>query len=709
MRRHRRTTTIVVAAAALLLVPFAAADPPAVSITSGPSNPTSATTASFGFSVDDPLAIVECSLDGGGFSLCGSGVSYSGLGDGTHTFVVRATNLLLETGSDSQSWAVDNTGPSFSPPDIVVDVNDVTTSPVSFNPGASDPHGATVSCSPPSGSSFPLGTNTVSCTATDSLGNTTSDSFTVTVRDVIPPTVTTPGTTTVSVNGVTAAAVSFTVTASAGTPSCSPASGSSFPLGTTLVTCTATDAAGNTGSASFNVVVRDTTAPTVSITGGPTGTAASTATFSFTTNEGALACSLDSAGFAACSSPVSLSGLASGAHTFRVRATDGSSNVGNASRAWTVDATPPTFTAPTSLVVEANGRSGTVVTYTVTAADAGVPLLPGAVSCSPASQTLFPLGTRNVQCTAADALGNTGTVTFGVLVRDTTPPTLTAADISLAATSAEGVRRTDPAMRAFLASLRGSDLVSGVEITTNAPAVFPIGKTPLLVRAVDGAKNATVRTVTVTVLPRGQEAPPPPDLDPPADVTQLRASAKDHGVTLTWVTPNAPDLDAIIVRMAESRGSAAERVVSRAIRATATASGLRNGAEYRFVVTTVDKAGNESRGVVVLATPKAVLLVSPKPGTKVSKPPLLRWAPTPSAAYYNIQLYRGKVKVLSAWPTRARIQLGRTWMFEKSRRTLGRGAYTWYVWPGFGARVAVKYGPMIGKSTFVVVAPKSDL
>jgi hypothetical protein len=37
---------------------------------------------------------------------------------------------------------------------------------------------------------------------------------------------------------------------------CSPASGSTFDLGTTTVTCTATDAAGNSGSTSFTVIVR---------------------------------------------------------------------------------------------------------------------------------------------------------------------------------------------------------------------------------------------------------------------------------------------------------------------------------------------------------------------------------------------------------------------------------------------------------------------
>jgi hypothetical protein len=41
------------------------------------------------------------------------------------------------------------------------------------------------------------------------------------------------------------------------TVTCSPGPGSAFPVGTTLVTCSATDAAGNTASTSFNVSVAD--------------------------------------------------------------------------------------------------------------------------------------------------------------------------------------------------------------------------------------------------------------------------------------------------------------------------------------------------------------------------------------------------------------------------------------------------------------------
>jgi hypothetical protein len=51
---------------------------------------------------------------------------------------------------------------------------------------------------------------------------------------------------------------------------CVPPSGSTFALGTTVVTCQAKDAAGNVASCSFNVTVRDTESPVVkSVTATP--------------------------------------------------------------------------------------------------------------------------------------------------------------------------------------------------------------------------------------------------------------------------------------------------------------------------------------------------------------------------------------------------------------------------------------------------------
>lgn len=78
--------------------------------------------------------------------------------------------------------------------------------------------------------------------------------------DVTPPVVSVPADLTVDATGPEGAVVTWNVSATderdGDVPaSCSPASGSTFAIGTTAVTCTATDKAANAGSASFNVTV----------------------------------------------------------------------------------------------------------------------------------------------------------------------------------------------------------------------------------------------------------------------------------------------------------------------------------------------------------------------------------------------------------------------------------------------------------------------
>ena len=122
-----------------------------------------------------------------------------------------------------------------------------------------------VSCSPPSGSAFPVGTTVVDCTG----AGVATCQFTVNVTDGEPPSVTCPSSVAATITGATCdVAVSYNVTASdncAGTSLvCSPPSGSSFGPGTTVVTCSATDTAGNTATCAFPVVVTDVSAPTLS-------------------------------------------------------------------------------------------------------------------------------------------------------------------------------------------------------------------------------------------------------------------------------------------------------------------------------------------------------------------------------------------------------------------------------------------------------------
>jgi hypothetical protein len=125
-----------------------------------------------------------------------------------------------------------------------------------------------VSCAPASGSIFPPGATDVTCSATNSAGKTASAIIVVTVRDTKAPKLTLPGHQVAEATSAAGAAVSFVATADdvvdGSTPvTCAPASGSVFPLGTTAVSCSSSDHAGNTKSGTFNVTVRDTVAPTI--------------------------------------------------------------------------------------------------------------------------------------------------------------------------------------------------------------------------------------------------------------------------------------------------------------------------------------------------------------------------------------------------------------------------------------------------------------
>ena len=143
--------------------------------------------------------------------------------------------------------------------DVVVEATAVST-PVSLsNPpfdDAIDPN-PTVTRSP-AGSTFSLGTTVVTWTVTDFAGNESMADQNVIVQDTTDPAITVPDDLSVQSSSSAGTAVNFDVTATdifPVTTSCSPESGSTFALGTTQVTCTATDSSGNSTSDNFNVDV----------------------------------------------------------------------------------------------------------------------------------------------------------------------------------------------------------------------------------------------------------------------------------------------------------------------------------------------------------------------------------------------------------------------------------------------------------------------
>jgi hypothetical protein len=117
-------------------------------------------------------------------------------------------------------------------------------------------------CDAASGSLLALGTTTVACSVTDSGGLTTRGTFRVTVIDTTAPTLAgVPSSIYVVTGGTAGVAVTYRLPTASDIVdpdprvACAPASGSVFPIGTTAVRCSATDASGNVSSATFSIVV----------------------------------------------------------------------------------------------------------------------------------------------------------------------------------------------------------------------------------------------------------------------------------------------------------------------------------------------------------------------------------------------------------------------------------------------------------------------
>lgn len=263
-----------------------------------------------------------------------------GHGD-TMTFELKVTDNGSLFSTDSCEVVVkDVTAPVLNPPNITREATSASGATVVFSIKGDDAFDGEVPavCVPQSGTTFPLGDSVVQCAASDKAGNRTGASFTASIVDTTPPDVTVPASLTEEATSAAGAAVTFGASASdlvdgAVTPVCTPASGSTFALGTTTVSCTATDAHGNgSGPKTFTVTVRDTTPPAVTVPGDLTtlATSAQGAPVSFAASATDL---VDGAVTASCT-PQSGSTFAPGTTTVSCTASDSRGNA----------ATPKTFT-----------------------------------------------------------------------------------------------------------------------------------------------------------------------------------------------------------------------------------------------------------------------------------------------------------------------------------------------------------------------------
>ena len=286
-----------------------------------------------------------------------------------------------------------------------------------------------ITCSPPTGSTFAKGTNSVICTAIDEAGNTNTASFKIIVQDTEAPTIACPGniTTTNTPGQCYASGVNLGVP-SATNDNCGLLTVTNdapvqFSKGTTTVHWTAVDTSGNTITCNQTVTVNDTEAPSITcpaniVTNTAPGQCSQVVTYSIASSDNCPGQSINQT-----------AGLASGGvfpkgstlNTFVV--TDASGNTNTCSFTVTVnDHQAPTITCPANIVTNtAAGQCSQVVTYSVTSSD-NCPGQSFTQTAGLASGAVFPKGSTLNTFVVTDASGNSNTCSFTVTVNDMEAP-----------------------------------------------------------------------------------------------------------------------------------------------------------------------------------------------------------------------------------------------------------------------------------------------
>src|SRR5262249_54791358 len=184
----------------------------------------------------------------------GTPISFSATIPGGSTFVIVVADV--NTGANSAvgcSYTLSVSGACLScdtvnqPPvamchNVTASAGATCSAPASIDNKSFDPEGGTLTITQSPAGPYPVGPTTVLLTVVDNKGATSQCTATVTVTDATPPSITCPANITTGTDpNQCAALVSFaapTVTdncAGSGSPTCAPASGTSFPKGTTTV------------------------------------------------------------------------------------------------------------------------------------------------------------------------------------------------------------------------------------------------------------------------------------------------------------------------------------------------------------------------------------------------------------------------------------------------------------------------------------------
>ena len=424
---------------------------------------------------------------------------------------------------------VDTTAPTLTaPPNVTVQATSADHNAVDLGTPSSYDAVGVESVTNDAPAYFPLGQTVVTWKAVDTSGNIATAQQTVIIQDTKPPTIKAPAAMTVNATGALTPVNIGQATATDNTGITSltnDAPQQGFALGTTIVTWSATDAGGNTATATQTIVVVNHTPP--KLTTPPNVTFEATSLDNNTVPIGnATATDFESIAItnnAPKSFPI-------GKTTVLWTAKDLSGNTVNATQIINVvDTTAPKLTPPAAITFEATSVSDNVIPIgNATATD----IEPVTIT-SNASKT-FALGKTTILWTAKDTSGNTANATQIINVVDTTAPKITApAAVTSIATSLDN-------NTASLGNATATDNVKVVSITNNASKTFQLGKTTILWVATDESGNKANATQVVDVVNTT-----PPKITAPAAVTFEATSLDNNTVPIGNAT--ATDIEPVTI------------------------------------------------------------------------------------------------------------------------------------------------------------------
>ncbi len=536
--------------------------PPSVTITSGPSATTTATSASFSWSAGGSPTSTVCSLDNAPASSCASPAGYSGLASGAHTFRVTVSNFY---GSQAATYSWTISAPAGSAPTVTITNgpgSSTTSSVANFYWSTSGTVTSTtctldnlspVACaSPASYGNISLGSHTFKVTVSNASGSNTA-TYNWSVTGSLPSVWISSGPSLSTM--LTSANFYFYTYGSVQTTTCSldgdtpvactsPKGYSGLAPGTHSFRVTVSNAAGSQSASYMWTVLGGTgSAPTVALTTTPaSSTTATNATFAWSTSGTVTGttCSLDGAAAISCSSPTTYSSLAVGTHSFRVTVAN-SFGSQSATYNWTVAAPAPPGTAPTVSITDGPGGSTTstsasfgwttsgTVSSTVCSLDGATP----AACSSPAGYNGLAVGSHTFKVTVGNTYGN-ASATYNWTI--TAPSSGSAPTVNVTSGPASGTLSTDASFSWTTSGVVVSTTCSldgAVPVTCAPPKLYgglALGSHTFRVTA-SNQYGSTTGTYTWTIAaPAG--APPTVSITPYSGVSRTP--------TFYWTTTGSP-------------------------------------------------------------------------------------------------------------------------------------------------------------------------